>query len=223
MRITDKAAVLAATDLSNFLACRHRSALDLAAAMGKLRVPAAPLDVALKLLREKGAAHERAYVEHLRAQGLTVVEILVDAAPDERVSQTVVALKSGADVICQGAFAGQGWIGYADFCERSPVHLECVRVSATSTTSLTTRSWRVRRGEARSCSLRSMPTCWARYKVSPPSASSSSLQGTIYRPGVSSRGLCRVFPYGSRPDAQGAGKRGRGASDRDLPRACGAL
>ena len=61
--------------------------------MGKLGVPATPLDVALKLLREKGAAHERAYVEHLRAQGLTVVEIQVDAAPDERVSQTVVALK----------------------------------------------------------------------------------------------------------------------------------
>ena len=120
MRIIDNATVLAATDLSNFLACRHRSALDLAAAMGKLRIPAAPLDVALKLLREKGAAHERAYVEHLRAQGLTVVEIQVDAAPDERVSQTVVALKSGADVICQGAFAGQGWIGYADVLRKEP-------------------------------------------------------------------------------------------------------
>ena len=120
MRIIDNAAVLAATDLSNFLACQHRSALDLAAAMGTLRKPAAPLDVALKLLQEKGAAHERAYVDHLRAQGLAVVEIPVDAAPDERVSLTVAALTSGADVICQGAFAGQGqgqgqgWIGYAD-------------------------------------------------------------------------------------------------------------
>ena len=57
MRIIDDAAVLAATDLSNFLACQHRSALDLAAAMGRLAKPAAPLDVALKLLREKGAAH----------------------------------------------------------------------------------------------------------------------------------------------------------------------
>ena len=60
MRMTDNAAVLAATDLSNFLACQHRSALDLAAAMGKLQKPAAPLDVALKLLQEKGASHERA-------------------------------------------------------------------------------------------------------------------------------------------------------------------
>ncbi|WP_173050065.1 TM0106 family RecB-like putative nuclease [Nitrospira sp. KM1] len=118
--MTDKTAVFAATDLSNFLACRHRSALDLAAAMGKLKAPAALLDMALTLLREKGAAHERAYVEHLRAQGLTVVEIPVDAAPDERVSQTVVALKSGADVICQGAFAGQGWIGYADVLRKEP-------------------------------------------------------------------------------------------------------
>src|SRR6476661_8195556 len=120
MRMIDNAAVLAATDLSNFLACRHRSGLDLAAAMGTLPKPAAPLDVALKQLREKGAAHERAYVEYLRAQGLTVVEIPVDASPDERVSQTVVALKSGADVICQGAFAGQGWIGYADVLRKLP-------------------------------------------------------------------------------------------------------
>src|SRR6185503_6891946 len=98
MRMIDNAAVLAATDLSNFLACQHRSALDLAAAMGKLRKPSAPLDVPLKLLQERGAAHERAYVEHLRAQGLTIVEIPVNAAPDERVSQTVAALKSGAEI-----------------------------------------------------------------------------------------------------------------------------
>src|SRR5262245_19705311 len=115
MQMTDNVAVLAATDLSNFLACGHRSALDLAAALGKLAKPAAKLDLALKLLRETGPEHERAYVEHLRSQGLTVVEIPRDAGPEEeRVSQTVVALKSGADVICQGAFAGQGWIGYAD-------------------------------------------------------------------------------------------------------------
>jgi hypothetical protein len=62
----------------------------------------------------------------------------------------VVALTSGADVICQGAFAGQGWMAMPMSCEGSPVHLGCDRVSATSTTSPTTRSWRVRRGEARS-------------------------------------------------------------------------
>src|SRR5262245_38602288 len=120
MRMTDNVAVLAATDLSNFLACGHRSALDLAAALGKLRKPAKPLDAALKLLQERGAAHERAYVEHLRAQGFSVVEIPRDAADDERVSQTVAALKSGADVICQGAFAGQGWVGYADVLRKEP-------------------------------------------------------------------------------------------------------
>lgn len=120
MRIINNAAVLAATDLSNFLACQHRSALDLAAAMGQLKKPTAPLDVALQLLQEKGAAHEQAYVKHLRGQGLTVVEIPGDASPDERVSQTVVALKSGTDVICQAAFAGQGWIGYADILRKEP-------------------------------------------------------------------------------------------------------
>jgi uncharacterized protein len=120
VQINDKATVLAATDLSNFLACRHRSALDLAVAMGQLQPPAALLDVALKRLWEKGAAHERAYVEYLCGLGLSIVEISGDGAADERVSQTIAALKSGADVICQGAFAGQGWMGYADVLRKEP-------------------------------------------------------------------------------------------------------
>jgi uncharacterized protein len=114
VRIAEETLVLAATDLSNFLACQHRMGMDLAAATGKIAVPVTPLDAALKLLREKGAAHERAYVDHLRAQGLTVVEISTDALPDMRVTKTLDALKSGPDVVYQGAFKGQGWIGYAD-------------------------------------------------------------------------------------------------------------
>lgn len=120
MRVIDDSVVLAATDLANFIACTHRTGLDLAAAMGKISPPEARLDAAVRLLQERGAAHERAYVDHLRSQGLSVIEIAVADPLDVRVARTLEALKSGADVIYQGAFAGQGWIGYADILRQVP-------------------------------------------------------------------------------------------------------
>ena len=71
---------LAATDISNHLACRHLTQLDRAVAEGRLAAPAWR-DPALVLLQERGFAHERAFLEHLRAEGLEVVE------PEERVRQ----------------------------------------------------------------------------------------------------------------------------------------
>ncbi len=112
--------MLAATDLSNFLACPHRSTLDFAAALGQIEVPHSLLDEYTRLLRERGAAHERAYVEHLRAGGLAVVEVPQHETPDSRVKATIAALQSGVDVVYQGAFAGQGWVGYADILRRVP-------------------------------------------------------------------------------------------------------
>ncbi|MBI2220393.1 MAG: TM0106 family RecB-like putative nuclease, partial [Acidobacteria bacterium] len=120
MRVTDDTVVLAATDLANFLACKHRTGLDLAAAMGTIDPPETRLDAALQLLRERGIKHERAYVDHLRGQGLNIVEIATDESPDVRVARTLEALKSGADVIYQGAFAGKGWTGYADILRKVP-------------------------------------------------------------------------------------------------------
>src|SRR6266699_3601680 len=62
---------LAATDLGNHLACRHLTALDLQVAQGKRAEPewAAP---DLAVIIERGERHEREYLAHLSAQGLTV-------------------------------------------------------------------------------------------------------------------------------------------------------
>ena len=62
---------LAATDLGNHLACRHLTTLDLQLAQGKRAEPdwAAP---DLAVIIERGERHEREYLAHLRAQGLTV-------------------------------------------------------------------------------------------------------------------------------------------------------
>ena len=71
MKQTAEALMRAPTDLSNFLGCRHLSALDLRAARGELQRPAR-YDEVREELRERGRADEQAYLAHLRAQGLRV-------------------------------------------------------------------------------------------------------------------------------------------------------
>ncbi len=103
---------LAATDISNHLACRHLTQLDRAVAEGRLALPAWR-DPALVLLQERGLAHERAFLEHLRAEGLEVVEPEGDSGrlPVERAT---AAMRAGAGAIVQ-AELGQGrWAGRAD-------------------------------------------------------------------------------------------------------------
>jgi hypothetical protein len=70
---------LAATDISNHLACRHLTQLDRAVAEGRLSAPSWR-DPALALLQERGFAHERAFLAHLRAAGLQVADRRGEAA-----------------------------------------------------------------------------------------------------------------------------------------------
>ncbi|MGD9902591.1 MAG: TM0106 family RecB-like putative nuclease [Vicinamibacterales bacterium] len=118
MRLHASQLVLSPTDLAAFLTCRHRTGLDLAVAHGELVAPAwrDPLGQAF---RDRGLAHERAYVEWLRGQGLAVVD-LADGPDGEREARTVEALRAGADAICQAVLAGDGWHGQADVLVRVP-------------------------------------------------------------------------------------------------------
>src|SRR5580765_541874 len=100
------------TDLANFLACRHKTALDLLVVCGRVAAPSWR-DPFADVLRERGAMHERTYVETLRSQGLRVVN-LSDVADDTRVAKTVRAMREGADVIVQAALDSGQWLGYAD-------------------------------------------------------------------------------------------------------------
>ena len=76
MRLVDDSLLLAPTDLSTFLSCRHRTGLDLAAARHVLQKPNVQ-DPYAAMLAARGEEHEQRYVESLRAQGLNVV---VDSA-----------------------------------------------------------------------------------------------------------------------------------------------
>jgi len=74
MRIESDQIRLAATDLSNHLACRHLTSLDLSVARGKRRAPdwRSP---DLKVIQELGLRHEAAYLQSLREAGLSFVDL----------------------------------------------------------------------------------------------------------------------------------------------------
>lgn len=108
---------LSATDLVGYLNCRHLSDLDRAVAEGALAKPKV-WDPLLEILWERGSIHERNYVEHLTKAGLEVVKIDGVDVTDKAVSQTLAAMKSGAQVIVQGALSHQVWGGRADILRR---------------------------------------------------------------------------------------------------------
>ena len=110
---------LSASDLSNHLACRHVTTLDLEVARGLRAEPdwAAP---DLKVIQELGLRHEAAYLAHLREQGLNVENLgSIDRKNEERlVEETLALMERGVDVIAQGALRDGEWFGRPDVLQR---------------------------------------------------------------------------------------------------------
>jgi uncharacterized protein len=110
---------LSASDLVGYLNCHHLTQLDAQVATGALAKPKV-WDPSLEVLWERGAAHELAYVEHLRSLGLTIVEIEGIGVDEAQVEQTRAAMRAGAEVIVQGAFLDGVWSGRTDVLLRVP-------------------------------------------------------------------------------------------------------
>ena len=106
---------LAATDVTTFAACPHATALDLQVAHGDRRRPPLYSDPSALLLRDRGLAHERAYLAQLRESH--TVEELPEHSP-EAAEQTLDAMKRGVDVIYQGTLRVGPWLGRPDFLVR---------------------------------------------------------------------------------------------------------
>lgn len=108
--------LFSASDLVNFLGCRYRTVLDLE----NLEAPRkkAEDDDHAKLIQQKGLRHEASYLDHLRAQGNSIVEIAESGSLDEKLSRTRAAMEAGADVIFQATLSRGAWHGYADFLQR---------------------------------------------------------------------------------------------------------
>ncbi|HLP66662.1 MAG TPA: TM0106 family RecB-like putative nuclease [Rhizobium sp.] len=109
--------VLSASDLVGHLNCGHLTELDLQVAEGALAKPK-HWDPLLEVLRERGDQHEKAFIAHLEAQGLTSIRIDgVDITP-AAVTETRTAMESGAQIIVQAALAHGRWVGRADILRR---------------------------------------------------------------------------------------------------------
>jgi uncharacterized protein len=125
MKIVDGHTRFAASDLSNFLACRHLIRLDNLAAQGRLK-PDKPFDIGFEMLVERGEAHEATVLARFRTEGLDVVEI-PRTAEAEAAAATRDALHSAAHVIYQGVLqanpdnAGPALLGRPDFLVRAGV------------------------------------------------------------------------------------------------------
>jgi len=119
MRTLGNELVLSATDLSNFLSCPHLTALEMAVALSKRRRPHWD-DPLLEILFERGLAHERAYVASLQAEGRRIVTFADVKDRDAAVAQTLDAMRSGVDVIVQGALRDGRWYGRPDVLQRVP-------------------------------------------------------------------------------------------------------
>jgi len=100
---------LAATDLSNHVMCGHLTSLSLADAAGEIAGGYTNFDPLLKILRERGQAHEDAYLAHLQASGLRL---------EPGGDQTRRRMDEGVDVITQAVLETPRWYGRADFLIR---------------------------------------------------------------------------------------------------------
>src|SRR6266540_2484506 len=67
-----------ATDIANFLACKHIATLNREEEEGKISKKVFA-DPGAELLRKLGLAHEQKYLNELKARGLKVVEITTEA------------------------------------------------------------------------------------------------------------------------------------------------
>ena len=109
---------LSASDLSNHLACHHLTSLDLAVAIGARPVPAWHSPDA-KVLQERGMAHENAYLEHLKAHGVSVLNLRDIEDSERALAETREAMESGIEAIAQATLANGRWFGRSDVLRRA--------------------------------------------------------------------------------------------------------
>jgi predicted RecB family nuclease len=126
-RLADGSLVLAATDLTNHLACPHLTQQRLAIARGE-RAKARPADDPhADLVRIRGDVHEREQLHRLSAECGGHVDLSTDTSPytcedlEAAADATAAAMRAGAPLIYQAQFFDGRWQGRADFLRRIPL------------------------------------------------------------------------------------------------------
>lgn len=119
MRFVGDRLRIAASDVANFVACRHLTRLDLATAHQLVTAPVFH-DVGAKTLEERGLEHERRILESFRARGWTVEDHqTTDRDRRREADATAAAMLRGADVIYQGTLLVDNRLGLPDFLVRA--------------------------------------------------------------------------------------------------------
>lgn len=111
MRVEGGSERFYATDLTNFLGCRHLAVLERLAAHGRTRRPHFD-DPMLELLRERGLEHERDFVQFMASKGKRIAEI--DRRSTHAFDDTRRAMHENVDVIVQARLEHDRWAGWAD-------------------------------------------------------------------------------------------------------------
>lgn len=101
-----------ASDLINYLGCKHLTELDWKTVLGEIDPPDWS-NPALVLIQQKGIEHEQAYVAHLKSQGFNVCEL-----EGHSLDETKAAILKGYDIITQARFEKDGWVGIADILRK---------------------------------------------------------------------------------------------------------
>jgi predicted RecB family nuclease len=119
MKIINGDMRLTASDLSNHLACRHVTTLDLEVVL-KGREEPKRTDPDLAVILERAARFEKSYLTQLMAEGLRVESLAHISFMDEErlLSETAALMERGVDVIAQGALGDKQWFGRMDVLRR---------------------------------------------------------------------------------------------------------
>ncbi len=110
---------LSATDLSNHLACRHLTILDLQVARGKRSAPGFS-SPDLRVIQELGLRHEAAYLASLIERGFSVADLRGFRNDETATAETRALMENGIDVIAQGTLAVGRWFGRPDLLRKVP-------------------------------------------------------------------------------------------------------
>jgi len=116
--------VLAATDLTNHLACAHLTQQRLGVVRGERSKPGPAEDPHAELVRERGQRHEDEQLARLSAECGGHVDLSTETAPYSReeleaaAAATAGAMREGAPLIYQAQFFDGRWQGRADFLRR---------------------------------------------------------------------------------------------------------
>ncbi|HWI31233.1 MAG TPA: TM0106 family RecB-like putative nuclease [Microbacterium sp.] len=127
MRINDDGRVVwSASDLKGAAECEFAWVRLLDARLGRIAVVEEPDDPTLKRAGLLGYVHEERQLETYRARfaggvaEITETKTWDAAAMASAVAETEAALRGGADVVYQAAFAAHDFVGFADFLFRDP-------------------------------------------------------------------------------------------------------